>query len=220
MKRSPQQLLVGEKYGLLTVIEVLPYKRYANGSVAMRRFRCECGEERVTNVSAVRRGKIKSCGCNKANACREGRKTHGMFYTAEYRLWSNIIDRCENPNNPSFSRYGGRGIRLCAEWRISFDAFFAGVGNKPGWANSLDRVDNDKGYDPGNVRWSTHKEQARNKSNTVRVIVDGETICVAELCERNGLPASRVRGRLKAGYSLDVAVSNTDLRIFNGPRPK
>lgn len=216
MRRFPP-MQVGEKFGMLTVIEVLPYKRHARGSVAVRRFRCDCGNERITAVSPVRRGKIASCGCNRANAVRESQKTHGMFYTPEYKLWSNIIDRCDNPNNPSFHRYGGRGIKLCPEWRNSFEAFFAAIGKKPELAHSLDRANNDKGYEPGNVRWSTFKEQNRNRSSNVFVEFAGEKMCIAEYCERTGLPISRVQERLKKGYSLEVASSNTDLRIFNGP---
>lgn len=116
---------------------------------------------------------------------------HGMRYTPEYRTWTHMKVRCYNKNYESFSNYGGRGIKVCDEWLNDFVAFFNHVGKKPSPQHTLDRIDNDGNYEPGNVRWATKSEQQMNrgmlKTNTsgitgigrhrnkwyVRVTVDG-----------------------------------------------
>lgn len=96
-----------------------------------------------------------------ARQTTHGHKSRG--YTPEYIAWQNMIARCENPNHAAFDNYGGRGIHVCVAWRESFEAFFAHVGTKPSCAHSIDRIDNDRGYEPGNVRWATKSEQAKNR---------------------------------------------------------
>lgn len=87
--------------------------------------------------------------------------------TSEYIAWDNVKARCRNPKRADYVWYGARGITICDEWLNSFNAFLAGVGPSPGNGYSLDRIDNDKGYEPGNVRWATKAEQARNRSTTI-----------------------------------------------------
>jgi hypothetical protein len=87
---------------------------------------------------------------------------HGRTDTAEWQAWSNMRQRCNNPDNPKWPLYGGRGIQVCAEWQDDFPAFLAHVGPRPGPSYSIDRIDNERGYEPGNVRWATRSQQVRN----------------------------------------------------------
>jgi hypothetical protein len=90
-------------------------------------------------------------------------KRRGMSATPEYMAWSGARQRCHNPKNPAYYRYGGRGIEVCDRWRNNFAAFLEDMGRRPSADHSLDRKDNDKGYEPGNCRWATMIEQQHNR---------------------------------------------------------
>lgn len=128
--------------------------------VAMVDVRCACGETRRVSLKHLKSGASASCGCV------GGKFAHGQAVngrrTAEYRTWVTMNQRCGNPKNPRFSDYGGRGIVVCAEWKSSFEMFFREMGARPSADHSIDRIDNEKGYEPGNCRWATRSEQQRN----------------------------------------------------------
>jgi hypothetical protein len=118
--------------------------------------RCVCGNEREVFIGALRAGASSSCGC------QTRKRTHGMSYIPEYKLWTAMISRCHYPKHKHFKNYGGRGIRVCDAWRESFETFLADVGRRPEPGMTLDRRDNDGHYEPGNVRWATRSEQMLN----------------------------------------------------------
>ncbi len=118
-----------------------------------------------------------------------------------------MVQRCHNPKNHAYSRYGGRGIEVCQRWRDSFVDFMADVGPRPSLAHEIDRIDNEKGYAPGNVRWATSKQQGRNRSTNHRITALGETLCIVEWSERTGLSKETIRQRLKRGWSPERAVT-------------
>jgi hypothetical protein len=122
--------------------------------------------------------------------------------TPEYSIWSALRQRCNNPNNPRYADYGGRGITVCSKWN-NFAVFLSDVGPRPSPQHQINRVDNDRPYEPGNVEWTTAARNMRNRRNTFRV--DG--IPVADLAEQYGLPRNTLGMRLRAGWPLAVALS-------------
>ena len=127
--------------------------------------KCDCGTERVNYATNIFRGLSKSCGCAKKNRLGDAKRTHGMTGTPTYSSWVSMFTRCENPNSKSFLNYGGRGIKVCERWK-SFENFFADMGEKPVKGMSIDRLDVNGNYEPGNCEWSTPTKQARNTRKT------------------------------------------------------
>lgn len=135
------------------------------------------------------------------------RSPMGSTRTPEYVPWRSMIQRCENESCPSFADYGARGISVCPRWRNSFAAFREDIGPRPSRAHSIERIDNNGNYEPGNVRWATRNEQARNKRNNRIVEYQGERVCVAAAAEKVGLTASTLHRRLTDGWPVDIALT-------------
>jgi hypothetical protein len=118
-----------------------------------------------------------------------------------------MISRCENPGNPKFHRYGARGISVSPKWRHDFAAFLADMGPKPSSGHSLDRINNDGNYEPGNCRWATPKQQIQNSSRVRLLTHNGLTLCLTEWAERLGIANSSLRSRLHRCASPERALS-------------
>lgn len=125
-----------------------------------------------------------------------------------YRVWDGIIQRCCNPNAKNYRNYGGRGIRICNEWRENFSAFEEFCLSN-GWEYGLqvDRIDNNKGYSPDNIQFVTRAENLRNKRTNHLITFLGETLCAADWCERFGISGSTLWRRLKSGWSIEDALT-------------
>ncbi len=154
--------LAGATFGRLTVLR----RDDARPRPTRWWCRCACGAEVSVPAGGMRRGTSKSCGCLSREGVAQRNRKHGHktggAYTPEYIAWANILARCTNPNAQAWANYGGRGITICDAWRGNFVAFFEHVGARPSADHSIDRIDNARGYEPGNVRWATRSEQARN----------------------------------------------------------
>jgi len=140
---------------------------------------CDCGTVREVHISNLTSGKTKSCGCNRDKATAIAMTKHGMFGTPTYSTWSSMLTRCENPRSKSYQRYGGRGIKVCERWH-KFSNFIDDMGEKPSKGMSIERIDNDGNYEPGNCKWATSAEQARNTRRTR--LTEGEVLDL-----RNGI---------------------------------
>lgn len=126
--------------------------------------------------------------------------------SSEYQIWSQMKMRCFNRKHPKWESYGGRGIGMDPVWVKSFATFLADVGPRPSLGHQIDRIDNDKGYFPGNVKWSTRKEQLRNTRNSKRLFYKGRWWVLVELGEATGVGWKVIQKRLAAGYSVKAAV--------------
>lgn len=127
--------------------------------------------------------------------------------TLEYSSWLNMKSRCLNPKYPRYANYGGRGIQICRRWMDSFKDFLRDVGLRPSATHSLDRIDVNGNYEPGNVRWATKSEQQRNRRVNVKITVDGQDYLLDELAERYGLKGATLRGRLNKGMEIHAALT-------------
>jgi len=118
-----------------------------------------------------------------------------LYRTPTYYSWNSMLNRCLDPRCKDFARYGAVGITVCPQW-LDLAVFVADMGLRPSRAYSIDRVKNEKGYEPGNCRWATAEQQQRNKTNNLLVAIDGEQVALAEACERLGLPYGLVHCRI------------------------
>jgi len=126
--------------------------------------------------------------------------------SAEYRVWQGMLTRCRNPRRQNYPHYGGRGITVCAEWSTSYAAFLQDVGRRPTAHHSLDRIDNTRGYEPGNVRWATAKEQAHNTRRNRQLTARGVTLPLCDWARRLGVDRMTITRRLKLGWTVEAAV--------------
>ena len=168
---------------------------------------CDCGDADLYIASRVRHGRVTRCQACALRAVAEKNKKHGMRGSSEYRIWGGIKTRCTNKNAPDYDRYGGRGITMYDEWLGSFDAFFSYLGPRPSKQHSVDRIDNDKGYEPGNVRWATKMEQGRNKKNSTYVTDGNRVLHINEVASELGITKGAAHMRLKRG-KLDGFAKN------------
>lgn len=194
--------LTGAVFGKLRVISRASNK----GMRARWHCTCECGKPCIVAGQELRRGQAKSCGCMQYVIAAAANRTHGLTRTGIYTAWQAMKDRCLNPANAFYSDYGGRGIRVCAQWIGHFEAFAAHMGPKPSPKHQLDRhPNNDGNYEPGNVRWATPKENARKKRTSHMVEFRNERRCVADWGDVLGMPARLLSARLRAGWPVEAA---------------
>lgn len=181
--------MVGMRFGKLVVIE-----QATNSNCGPIRWRCicDCGNE----VFRIRKTLVnpggKSCGCVVPN------KKHGCSLSSEYRVWAGMMRRCTTKTNIAYSHYGGRGITVCPAWR-DFANFIIYMGPRPSPKHTLERINNDGNYEPGNCRWATQSEQCRNTRRTIFVTINGIKKCLKDWCVELGKNYDAVRSRIRYG---------------------
>lgn len=143
-----------------------------------------------------------------------GRFKHGASKERwpEYFIWKGMHKRCKNPNANRYHVYGGRGITVCDRWK-SFAAFIEDVGRRPSPQHQLERKDNDKGYEPDNVRWATPREQQCNRRNNVFIEYCGERLCISEWARRTGIACWTLQRRVRRGWTPEQILTTRTTRI-------
>lgn len=211
--------LTGKTFGNLKFISPAPTYVSPNGRQVRRGYwLClRCGTTFMTQNCSVTNGCTQSCGCFQLECAKRvghANRTHGHSYknSRTYRSWCSMKARCLNQNNPAFHRYGGCGITVCQRWIASFENFLADMGECPD-GMEIDRwPDKNGNYEPGNCRWATQIQQARNKRNNIVLTVFGVTGCLSELCEHFGLNYSTVHARIaNLGWSAERALCTPKL---------
>lgn len=167
---------------------------------------CDCGSEVLVCSANLTRKQVRSCGCKIPNKPKRNPLRN---------TWNGMISRCTNPKNSGYKNYGERGITVCKEWLNSFDAFYDHVRQLEHYKEkgySLDRINNDLGYFPGNIRWATRNQQSRNKSINRIITFNGESKCLTEWAEQIGIHTTTLHLRLKHGWTIERALT-TKLKI-------
>lgn len=152
-------------------------------------------------------GTSESCGCLADELTVKRSTTHGMTNSREWETWHRMKRRCSDPNISSYPRYGGRGIRVCQRWLEAFQNFYDDMGKRPSGLYSIERLDSDGHYEPGNCVWATIAEQNCNKSNNVYIEANGETQTCAEWARRLGTNQTTIYSRLRMGWSHERSVT-------------
>lgn len=197
--------LTDQRFGRLIVIAEAGGR--STGQRILWLCQCDCGARHVTNSGTLLKGTTISCGCFRREVGGANVRTHGKSSTPEHSVWGSMLDRCLNPNGKDRRNYRDRGITVCERWRISFQAFLDDVGPRPGPDFTIGRIDNNKGYEPGNVRWETQRQQQRNRRSNWLLTLNGETKTLAEWVEGTGLSYYTVYGRVKyQGWDLERAL--------------
>lgn len=207
--------ITGLKSGLLTAIR--PVSRHPKYGISWL-CECECGGTKIVLANCLTQKTVRSCGCLLHN--NESSVTHGLCRRHDkhpyYTIWSKMHDRCRNPNNLKWHRYGGRGIKVCERWK-DFALFVKDMGERPD-DTTLDRRDNDGDYTPENCRWATTQEQAENQEKTVWITYNGETKTLIGWEKVTGIKRTTLLYRLRAGWTpeqlLKTAV-NTNYTFRN-----
>lgn len=217
-KRYSQADFEGREIGLLTPLG--PSQTKSKYGIVWR-FRCKCGKEVDKIANQVFYKPIPSCGCyQRPRKDHAASMTHGLSGHYIYNQWCSIIARCTNPNNPRWDSYGGRGIGISPEWRNDPQKFADYMGPRPSCLHTIDRIDNNKGYEPGNLRWADKKTQQRNRRNNAIIEYGGLKMCIAEWSDKLGLKANCLSTRLRRGWPLEKALSSkVQIRVSRRPHP-
>jgi len=194
--------LTDVKYGRLTGVRYVRTVKH----ICIWLFKCDCGNLTEAEARGVKAGNTLSCGCLKSEGSRERRTTHGMSTDLTYKSWTHMQQRCFNPKATKYEIYGGRGITVCKRW-CRFENFLEDMGERPSRLHSIDRIDGNGHYEPGNCRWATTRQQGNNTSRNVFLEFAGKRQTLAQWSTELGLGYDRLRRRIDCGWSVEKALT-------------
>lgn len=189
--RYPADDLTGARFGLLTLVAPTAERKFG---YLVWKCACQCGGTAFVSTQKLKSGYGLDCGC-----------VRKRIASPEYQIWKGIKKRCSL--NGHHLRYAGRGITMCERWN-DFSAFLADMGHRPSPQHSIDRINNDGNYEPGNCRWATWSQQLRNTSRSVSLTFRGETRPLLEWAERYGLTEKMLRSRIDHGWDIERALTS------------
>lgn len=193
--------LLGQKFGRLTVVAKIGRK--GKGRSTHWSCQCDCGGSAITTTAHLNGRHTTSCGCFRDTvAIKHGRSS---ARNGTYGSWRAMKSRCSNPNDVSFPNYGCRGITVCDRWENDFCAFLEDLGERP-VGTTIERIDNEGNYEPGNCRWATRREQMRNSRIARLVEVDGVIRTIAEWVRLAGIDRNMLNSRLRRGWHFKDAL--------------
>lgn len=218
MQKDSKRLdLTGQRYGRWLVLS----EALQRGDNRFWNCRCDCGTEKPVQMGTLRNGTSISCGCYQAEHVKDWMTTHGhspagLGRTGEYNSYWTMRQRCTNPKNTNYHRYGGRGIKVCQRWLGSFPDFLTDMGPQPTPQHSLDRYPNrDGNYEPGNCRWASQSEQMNNTRRCRFVTIDGRTQSLSQWARELGRHPKTVHERVRTGWD-EIEALTTPTAADNG----
>ena len=189
--------MVGLRFGRLTVLSLA--ENYCVQCV------CDCGKRKKIAAHSVRSGVTRSCGCIHSEITSARNRKHGLHGSTEWATWISMRQRCRDYRSSVWKKYGARGITICERWN-TFVNFLQDMGKKPFPEAQIDRINNDGNYEPENCRWTSRKENCRNRRSTRFVTLNGITKSLAEWCDNAPVSYQTVHRRLRSGWSMVSAL--------------
>lgn len=197
--------LTNKKFGRLKVISYEGNNKYRK---ALWLCRCDCGKTKIVLGSSLLNNSTKSCGCYNREKSKKNFLKHNLSYSKLYKVWQGIKTRCYNNNFIYYCNYGGRGIKMCDEWKNDFVTFYDWALNN-GYQEGLtiDRINNNDDYCPTNCRWTTREEQNNNMRKTILVEYKGKLRTITELANEFGLKRKELYYKLKKGWTIEQIIN-------------
>lgn len=199
---TPRPVTAGERYGRLVLL------RPTSATPGGRKWaaQCDCGAETEILPANCRAGLTRSCGCLQREVASTRSTTHGLSDTPEHCVWAGMLTRCKDPSVHSWPRYGGRGIKVCERWQ-TFENFLTDMGPRPSDRHSIDRINNDGDYEPGNCRWVRQAVQARNTMRTAWITLEDVRLPACEVYPLFGISRQLFSLRVKQGWDMTRAAT-------------
>lgn len=214
-----KQINIGDKFGKLTIVKEVAPNVTPCGTI-QRKFlcKCECGNEVLRSLQTLTKGAKSSCGCTSYQIGELNKKYEkGTTKSFLYSTWSGMKQRCYDPKSDSYKNYGGRGIKICDEWRLNFLAFKEwSLANGARKGLTIDRIDNNGIYCPNNCRWVDLTTQANNTRQNRIIEYNGKVHTLSEWSRKVGIGADIIRGRIdRYGYSIGEALGYVNHEKIN-----
>jgi len=203
---QPAKDLAGKRFGKLEAVEYVKGSRWI--------CKCDCGATTVVTTVKLTSGHTQTCGGHsRARPTAIKDFTPSMY--SLYQRWTSLRSRCNNPDDHAYENYGGRGVTYDPRWDM-FEVFLAEVGIPSNLKHQLDRIDNDKGYFKGNVRWVPQQKNLNNKRTNRSLTHDGRTQTIAEWAEELNIHYRTLNNRINRGWDVQRALTTSSKTGWTG----